>query len=64
MCAWFSFGRSVHGELGRALAPGAEASENADVRPLRAPEGLEVACGQFHNLALQNGKARRSQETI
>ena len=49
---WFSFGRNAHGELGRP----SRLAENADVRPLQAPEGLQLlVAGQFHSLGLAEG---------
>eukprot|EP00434_Breviolum_minutum_P013044 symbB.v1.2.011492.t1/scaffold768.1/size164025/5 len=53
---WYSFGRGIHGELGRPLERpnGPEGLENADVRAVQV-EGVvlqEIACGHFHNISL------------
>eukprot|EP00913_Durusdinium_trenchii_P019173 g18019.t1 len=57
---WFSFGRNIHGELGRSSRPGGEVEglENADVRPLELEKVVHfetISCGHFHNLGLSGG---------
>ncbi|CAJ1403586.1 unnamed protein product [Effrenium voratum] len=57
--SWYSFGRGLHGELGRELAQNVEVpgQENADVQPLAEVPGISIlSCGHFHNLALTDGE--------
>lgn len=56
---WFSFGRGLHGELGRKVAADGSAApglQNADVAPLAlagaGPSLAKVSCGQFHCLGV------------
>merc|ERR550532_2814347 len=63
MFEWFSFGRGVHGELGRKVVTGgvdAPGLQNTDVRAVvlptnsaeAPPELVSVSCGHFHSLAI------------
>mmetsp|Transcript_75834 Transcript_75834/g.214408 ORF Transcript_75834/g.214408 Transcript_75834/m.214408 type:complete len:749 (-) Transcript_75834:61-2307(-) len=64
---WYSFGRGVHGELGRRIvADGARTSpglQNTDVQPVllaaeaggEEPAVASLACGHFHSLAIADG---------
>lgn len=56
---WYSFGRGVHGELGRRVVTGvsAPALQNADVSPVAPADGAvldDVACGHFHTLSVSS----------